>query len=46
MFHMRQIKRLGGNVCGHEWQMTITHRSDGRGCSECARNKRKSKKNN
>ena len=32
------------NVCGHEWQATVNHRSNGRGCPECAKQKRKKKK--
>ena len=28
-------------VCGHEWQATVNHRSNGRGCPECANQKRK-----
>ena len=28
-------------ICGHEWQATVNHRSNGRGCPECAKQKRK-----
>ena len=31
-------------VCGHEWQATVNHRSNGRGCPKCAIQKRKTKK--
>ena len=31
------------SVCGHEWQATVNHRSSGRGCPECAKEKRKQK---
>ena len=30
--------------CGHEWQTTINHRSNGRRCPECAKQKRKTSK--
>ena len=30
-------------ACGHEWQSTVNHRSSGRGCPECAKEKRKKK---
>ena len=30
-------------ICGHEWQATVNHRSSGRGCPECAKQKRKKK---
>ena len=29
---------------GHEWQSTISHRNHGRGCPQCAREKRKRNK--
>ena len=31
---------------GHEWQATVNNRSNGRGCAECTKQKRKSNKNN
>ena len=30
-------------VCGHEWEALICNRSNGRGCPECAKQKRKKK---
>lgn len=31
-------------ICGHEWQATINHRSNGQGCPQCAKEKRKKSK--
>lgn len=33
------------SLCGKEWQATIAHRSDGRGCPECAKKTRVIKRN-